>query len=420
MADSYYGDLEDGSDSYEELGGAMTAALGAPSTLGRSARRGSTYEFFGSDAERDVRVGRLDQVDPLGSTLAGISARPDRVAQATRARAELEYEERRRARILEDRDIEWTNLERNNALEVRNYHASRRNLISVDNTGFHRDLDDLQSKMGRVDVPVSEIQRLVKLYPNAIHHPEGKATLLSFGPEFEEEAVKRSIRQQQDQSYASARGSSEGKIDAEAELAYFGLPASSRVVADSSMAEGRPRSAAVAEAGQAASVEEQANQFLDMGIPIDRINAARVAPGGAFKPEALADIRKDVSTITRLEKREAALMEDLKFFQKLSDDAGEGLNVGQYKDDLNRVKSGLTLVKRQLEVARVKLEGGESQPVNTGGGYASRTAGDPASQPDATPTPKASPSKTPTPKASPSKTPSPEVEEDKQTSAGGW
>jgi hypothetical protein len=283
-------------------------------------------------------------------------------------------------------------------------------MISVDNTGFHRDLDDLQSKMGRVDVPVSEIQRLVKLYPNAIHHPEAKSTLLSFGPEFEEEAVKRSIRQQEDQSYASARGQSQGKLDTEADLMYYGLPDSSRQAADASMAGGRTRTQAVAEAGQAASVEEQANQFLDMGIPIDRINAARVAPGGAFKPESLADIRKDVSTITRLEKREATLMEDLKFFQKLSDDAGEGINVGQYKDDLNRVKSGLTLVKRQLEGARVKLEGGEAQPVITGDDFADINRGEPAPQPVPTPTPKASPSQTPPPKQG----------EDKQTSAGGW
>lgn len=377
MADSYYGDLEDGSDGYEELGGAMTAALGAPSTLGRSARRGSAYEFFGSDAERDVRVGRLDQVDPLGSSLAGISARPDRVAQATRARAELEYEERRRARILEDRDIEWTNLERTNALEVRNYHASRRNLISVDNTAFHRDLDDLQSKMGRVDIPVSEIQRLVKLYPNAIHHPEAKATLLAFGPEFEEEAVKRSIRQQEEQSYASARGQAQGKLDVETDTAYYGLPASSRQVADAEMAGGRTRTQAVAAAGQAANVEEQANQFLDMGIPSSRIEAAR-DERGAFKPEALAEIRKDISTITRLEKREAALMEDLKFFQKLNDD-GDGGSAGAYKDDLTRAQKSLVSVKRDLEKARLRLEGagGQDQPVSTGGGYAAKTAGEP-------------------------------------------
>ena len=399
MADSYYGDLEDGSDSYEELGGAMTAALGAPSTLGRSARRGSAYEFFGSDAERDVRVGRLDQVDPLGSSLAGISARPDRVAQATRAKAELEYEERRRARILEDRDIEWTNLERNNALEVRNYHASRRNLISVDNTAFHRDLDDLQSKMGRVDVPVSEIQRLVKLYPNAIHHPEGKATLLSFGPEFEEEAVKRSIRQQEDQSYASARGQTQGKLDTEAELTYYGLPASSRQAADASMAQGRTQTQAVAEAGQAASVEEQANQFLDLGIPQSRIDAARVAPGGAFKPESLAEIRRDVGAIGRLEKREASLMEDVKFFQKLNDDES---NVKAYTGDLKEATKELANVKKQLRAARLRLEGGETAPVNTGGGYAAGRAGEPGQ-------PAPAPSRTPTP--------APEEEDDKPTAA---
>lgn len=406
MAESYYGDLADESE-YEELGGAMTQVLGAPGTYGRSARRGSAYEYFGSDTDRDIRVGRLDQVDPLGSSLAGIASRPDRVAQATRARAELEYEERKRTRILEDRDIEWTNLERNNALEVRNYHASRRNLISVDNTALHRDLDDLQGKMGRVDVPVTEIQRLIKLYPNSIHHPETKATLLAFGPEFEEEAVKKSIRQQQDQSYASARGQAQGRLDTEADVTYYGLPASSRQAADASMAQGRTQTQAVAEAGQAASVEEQANQFVDMGIPQSRIDAARVAPGGAFKPESLAEIRRDVSAIGRLEKREASLMEDLKFYEKLDADQD---NVGLYKGDVKETSKELAKVKKQLLAARIRLEGGETAPMNTGGGYAAGKAGDP--QQPQSPSPAPTPSRTPVP--------TPEEEEDKPTAAGGF
>lgn len=408
--DSYY-DLPDDEGLDDGLIEARNKVLGvASSGYSSSSPRRSQYDYFGnSDNTRDVRIGRLDQVDPLGSTLAGISARPDRVAEANRAQAELEFEERRRSRLLEDRDIEWTSIQRRSALETANFYAMRRNAIEVDNAAAMRDLSDEATRLGSPSlVSVEFLLDLRKKYPDAQYSREFQGVWSSYGDKFAEyERTQVDVA-----TRSSAAAEVGGKADEAARIAIAGLSPEARAKAESAMQGGAAPSVAFSEAERLKADDEERRQFDSLGIPAERVDQAMQ------DPNAKRFLRLDIDKVSRLQGDIERIEKSLATTDKQL--AGKG-GVGQPKPDQTildrreRLLQKLAETEDALENAVFTLRGGTLPPqAGAGGGlgndFANQTGGAPAT-PAPAPTPAPVPTQTPAP---------PPKEEEKQTAAGGF